>query len=387
MEGWNDYLKENLRYPASAKEKKVEGTVYVIFVVDKEGITKNPEILRGVGAGLDEEAMRVIQESPAWTPGMQHGTLVNVKLRMPIRFRLPESYVGQDDRLEELKTANIDWKNGNILPSEAFHKHIQRNIKYPIEARREGVTGTVITKLIFDSKGNITDLSIVKGPNKSLNEEVLRQLSGAPAWEVVNGKESYQAVYPITFKLDNESVKEPDYRTVLGKGAVVVGYGTQSGNLNQNPRSNGIISINVINDRLVNFNGKILTIDANLPLAIKAILEENGFIAAETTAQLSAASVVKMGTIQDVQQALKSNNITRLLYTNSRIRDKQPKTPDATILLENQPLVILDGVVNASIEEINPTNIESVSVLKDKKAVSLYGAAAKNGVIIVTTKK
>ena len=94
-----------------------------------------------------------------------------------------------------------------------------------------------------------------------------------------------------------------------------------------------------------------------------------------------------MGAIQEVQAALRANQINRLLYTSSRLNDGRPKKDGSFTPLENQPLVVLDGVVNVSLDDIDPKNIESISVLKDGNAVKLYGSAAKNGVILVTSKK
>lgn len=387
MEGWNAYLKENLKYTQKAKDQKVEGTVYLVFMVDKDGKLKDPEILRGIGAGLDEEAIRLVKESPAWTPGIEHGQVVDVKIRLPIRFSLPEKPVGQDDLLEELKAANTDWKNGIIKPGDTFNKHLQKNIKFPKEARQEGVTGTVVTKLIFDNNGNINNLTILNGLSKEINEEVARHLKSAPAWDITEAKKSYEAIYPITFKIANQPVEGPDFRSILGRGTVVVGYGGQSKFQEPSPRNNNIITIKLINDQLVNFNGLILPINAKLSDAIQATLDDSGLNPTEITAHLSAEPDVKMGAIQDVQAALRTNQINRLLYTSSRMNDGRPKNNSSFTPLENQPLVVLDGVVNASLDDIDPKNIESVSVIKDGKAINMYGSAAKNGVIIVTSKK
>jgi TonB family protein len=387
MEGWNAFLKENLKYSETGKAQKVEGTVYLTFVVDREGNLKNPEILRGIGAGLDEEAIRVVKASPPWKPGMQSGQFVNVKMRLPIRFRLPESAVGLDARMEDLKAANADWKNGDIKPGETFNKHMQKNIKFPKEARAEGVTGTVVSKLVFDNNGNIKDMTIIKGLSEDIDEEVSRQLLGAPAWEVSRSKGSYEAIYPITFKLDNKPVDGPDFNSVLGKGLTVVGYGAHSKFQEPSARNNHIITIKLINDQLVNFNGLLLPINPKLSNAIQATLDDSGLNPTEITAHLSAEPEVKMGAIQEVQAALRKNQINKLLYTSSRLNDGRPRINGSFTPLENQPLVVLDGVTNVSLDDIDPKNIESISVLKDGKAVNMYGSAAKNGVIIVTSKK
>src|SRR5690606_31883425 len=73
MEKWSQYLADNLVYTKEAKEKGVTGTVYLTFIVDTEGSVQHVEILRGIGCGLDEEALRVIKNSPNWIPGTQTG--------------------------------------------------------------------------------------------------------------------------------------------------------------------------------------------------------------------------------------------------------------------------------------------------------------------------
>ncbi|MDN3688305.1 energy transducer TonB [Cyclobacterium jeungdonense] len=88
MEGWNKYLSNNLKYPTQARRMGIEGTVYVVFVVNTDGSIQDVDILRGIGGGCDEEAMRVVRNAPAWEPGRQRGRPVRVKMRLPIRFKL-----------------------------------------------------------------------------------------------------------------------------------------------------------------------------------------------------------------------------------------------------------------------------------------------------------
>mgnify|MGYP005750402893 CR=1 FL=1 len=91
LQAWNQYLMKNLRYPEEARKMGVEGTVIVVFTINKDGSISNPEILRGIGAGADEEAIRVVAEAPNWEPGYQKGIAVNTRMRLPIRFKLAGS--------------------------------------------------------------------------------------------------------------------------------------------------------------------------------------------------------------------------------------------------------------------------------------------------------
>lgn len=99
MEAWGKFMMENLKYPALAKRMGVEGTVYLVFEVRTDGSVQNVEILRGIGAGCDEEAMRVVKKSPNWIPGKQRGRKVNVRMRLPVRFKLDDKPVSENPNL------------------------------------------------------------------------------------------------------------------------------------------------------------------------------------------------------------------------------------------------------------------------------------------------
>ncbi len=82
------YIAEKVRYPAIAQENRIQGRVYVTFVVNKQGVVENVKIIRGVDPALDKEALRVISSLPNWKPGKQRGNPANVRFTVPINFRL-----------------------------------------------------------------------------------------------------------------------------------------------------------------------------------------------------------------------------------------------------------------------------------------------------------
>jgi len=84
----NKFLKTNLVYPQTATENGIQGTVYVSFVVDSKGNVTDAKVLRGIGGGCDEEALRVIRLMPQWHPGKQNGKTVRVLFNMPVYFKL-----------------------------------------------------------------------------------------------------------------------------------------------------------------------------------------------------------------------------------------------------------------------------------------------------------
>lgn len=82
------YLRDNIEYPQMARESGIEGTVFVTFVVEPDGSITDVRVLRGIGGGCDEEALRVVRNMPEWEPGKQRGKEVRVQFNMPIRFKL-----------------------------------------------------------------------------------------------------------------------------------------------------------------------------------------------------------------------------------------------------------------------------------------------------------
>ncbi|MCF8235154.1 MAG: energy transducer TonB [Bacteroidales bacterium] len=82
------YLADNIEYPQLANESGIQGRVFVTFVVERNGEITDVRVLRGIGGGCDEEAVRVVQSMPRWKPGKQRGKPVRVQYNLPIKFTL-----------------------------------------------------------------------------------------------------------------------------------------------------------------------------------------------------------------------------------------------------------------------------------------------------------
>ncbi|MDT3405425.1 energy transducer TonB [Mucilaginibacter terrae] len=86
---FGQYLNKNLRYPKKAKDKKIQGKVFVSMIIEKDGSVKNVQVARGTSSPeLNAEAVRVLAVSPKWTPGQQNGKVVRVYQMVPIEFSL-----------------------------------------------------------------------------------------------------------------------------------------------------------------------------------------------------------------------------------------------------------------------------------------------------------
>lgn len=88
LEAFYSYIGKKMRYPSQARRMGVEGRVFVEFIVDKDGSLTDIKAVKGIGAGCDEEALRVMKTVPKFKPGRQRGTPVKVKMTFPIYFKL-----------------------------------------------------------------------------------------------------------------------------------------------------------------------------------------------------------------------------------------------------------------------------------------------------------
>jgi len=110
------FIGENIKYPKEALKAGIQGVVFVNFIVNKDGSISGANVLRGIGGGCNEEALRVVNMMPNWTPGMQKGKYVAVQYNLPIRYILKEpvkkdieKFEGEDkvekiEKVEEIET-------------------------------------------------------------------------------------------------------------------------------------------------------------------------------------------------------------------------------------------------------------------------------------------
>jgi len=200
-------LQAKVTYPEIALKARVEGRVIVQFIVDKNGSVREAKILRGVGAGLDEEATRVISEHAVFTPGRQDGKPVAVRLSIPIVFKLRnefESLSDQSQSPEKQDVYEIVEERPRLIGGI---RGLQAKVKYPEIARKAHVEGRVIVQLIVDENGNVRDAEILRGAGAGLDEEAIRVISEHA--EFTPGRQDGKPVavrlsIPIVFKLDNE---------------------------------------------------------------------------------------------------------------------------------------------------------------------------------------
>ena len=88
MAAFYKYVSEKIKYPPQARRMGIEGRVFVEFVIAKDGTLTEVRAIKGIGAGCDEEAVRIVQSAPPWNPGKQRGKPVKQRYTLPIIFKL-----------------------------------------------------------------------------------------------------------------------------------------------------------------------------------------------------------------------------------------------------------------------------------------------------------
>jgi len=88
MPAFYEFVAKKLKYPAQARRMGIEGKVFVEFVIERDGTITDVKAIKGIGAGCDEEAVRVLQSAPKWKPGKQRGKPVRQRMVLPIAFKL-----------------------------------------------------------------------------------------------------------------------------------------------------------------------------------------------------------------------------------------------------------------------------------------------------------
>ena len=195
MNALSKFFQENLKYPEAAQKANQSGKVFTQFIVNIDGTISDVTILKSVGFGCDEEAMRVIKLAK-WTPAKQSGRIVRSRFTVPINFELPKS--------TELFTAveqTAEYPGG----MEALGKYLQENLKYPESAQKENHSGKVYIQFIVNPDGSTTEFVVLKSTgDKNLDDEGLRVMKLVPKW--TPGKQSGRVVrsrftVPINFEL------------------------------------------------------------------------------------------------------------------------------------------------------------------------------------------
>ena len=275
-----EFIYANIKYPKEAREGNIQGMVVIKFIVEKDGSISNVKLLRDIGGGCGEEALRVANAMPRWTPGLQRGRAVRVQFNLPVKFKLdsdaPDSkitdkkitdkmplIIGRSAEILSTEDTSDPHDTGKMSEAKSFTdvfkvvedmprfpgceeitdaeqrkicsqkkllEFIYTNIKYPKHAREKGIEGTSFVKFIVEKDGSIADAETLRPIGGECDDEVLKVVYMMPNW--IPGKQGGEAVrtqylLPVRFKLDpsdaNAKIDDPDEMPILASCANLKG--------------------------------------------------------------------------------------------------------------------------------------------------------------------
>jgi len=269
----NKWLGDNIVYPAYDKDHNIEGTIYVSFVVERNGSISNVKILHKQGmfrdSLMEQEGVRVISSMPKWTPGEQNGHSVRQLFNVPLHFTLKNDAVqSQTEAPSPSLPDNGDgkiYKMVQVQPkfSGDISAWLAQNLVYPMKAKEDKVEGTVFVNIIIEKDGSITSPSIMRGIEgyKSMDDEAIRVVSMMPRW--VPGYQNGVAVrvqymMPVHFSLaDNSSQSLITIQPTTNQSGDNNNNTTTTANLTQQPAEN-VDGLVIQVDEKPEFHGNLL---------------------------------------------------------------------------------------------------------------------------------
>ena len=169
------FIYENVVYPDSAIANEIAGTVVVRFVVNKDGNITNDTILKDIGGGCGEEALRIVRlmnEMPEkWTPGKKGNEAVNVYYTFPIKFKItqpdfdPEFVVFDGDSIWVKFDEIVDFGGGE----EAYDKYVAEHLEYPFIGNIDCLVGAIEVKILVRSDGSVKVMDLTDYNNLGIH--------------------------------------------------------------------------------------------------------------------------------------------------------------------------------------------------------------------------
>jgi TonB family protein len=195
IQAFYNFVGKSIKYPAQARRMGIEGKVFVEFIIQKDGTITDARVIKGIGGGCDQEALRVISLVPKWNPGVQRGNAVRQRYTLPIYFRLDgPAYSGR----------------GTEKPMAAsYQQWISENIKYPATATRMGVEGLVVVSFKVTDVGLVDSLRLVQDIGADCGKEVIRVMSQVPQDLMMPLRKHKKVMYlPFKFSLDDNRLPD-----------------------------------------------------------------------------------------------------------------------------------------------------------------------------------
>ena len=216
-----EYVAKNVKYPQEAKDKEIQGRVFVSFVVEKDGSVSTVKVLRGIGGGCDEEAVRVVSSMPKWKPGIKDGKPVRVSYMMPLNFKLTEGQPAKPSKKADANKLDMKPDKDGVyqiveeMPrfpgdEKALMEYLKSNLQMPEKYKGDDAEFRLaeyrtFVRFVVTEDGSISDVNLIKKTEgfKDLDDEALRVVKAMPKWNPgkMDGKPvKVHYMLPVTFK-------------------------------------------------------------------------------------------------------------------------------------------------------------------------------------------
>lgn len=326
------WLAKNIKYPLEAKNNKIEGRVYVRFVIEADGEIGEVKVMKGIGYGCDEEAARVLKAMPKWKPAMQNGYPVAIYYNMPIVFKWHKNVVDEHMMVIE-------------------HEEATKNRKFSVVS--------------YPSSKN-------KSPKFKLGNEKINPI-------IIIDNEIIKDTRGIDIKMINSDYSS--FKFLIPQKAIPL-YGNQA--------KDGAILLVSKNKKLSNIksNESMLfqtkrtesgehTIKTNNPNEIEA--PEKRAFQSQNLLHDDTKPVEKLNLLRNDTEPKDSYSYLKSSHGITTLNGSKAK-----------PMVFVDGkelfLGMDGLSSVKPETIESMSVIKEPAKLQLYGPRAKDGVILIKTK-
>ncbi len=218
-----EYVAKNVKYPQEAKDKEIQGRVFVSFVIEKDGSVNEVKVLRSIGGGCDEEAVRVVSSMPKWKPGIKDGKPVRVSYMMPLNFKLTEGQPAKPSKKADANKPDMKPDKDGVyqiveeMPrfpgdEKALMEYLKSNLQMPEKYKGDDAEFRLaeyrtFIRFVVTEDGSISDVNLIKKTEgfKDLDDEALRVVKAMPKWEPGKMGGKLVKVYfhlPVVFKFN-----------------------------------------------------------------------------------------------------------------------------------------------------------------------------------------
>jgi TonB family protein len=178
------------------------------LIIEPDGSISEVNVEKGIGCGLDEEAIRLAKLVKKWTPAIEKGIYVRAKYDLPVKFILSEDKKESVDFIG-LYDHDIAYTYTEIparFPGgeNDLEKYIEAVMIYPKEAKEKNIEGRVFISFIVERDGSLSDITLVRKLGFGCDEEAIRIVKTMPNWEPAQQNKHiirFRATLPVKFKL------------------------------------------------------------------------------------------------------------------------------------------------------------------------------------------